>query len=214
MSVFSTRLSGEDLSLTRGERMLFRNLSVDVMPHEALILRGANGVGKTSLLRILAGLTRADEGKLLLDSAPLSPLSTAHRATTRYVSHANELKDDLTAEENLHDQLAIDAIQSTHETRLAALNRVGLLTRRHVSARKLSLGQKRRVGIAKLLLCDKPIWLLDEPTNALDDAGVALLLTIIDAHLAKGGAAVIATHLPIALTATTRELVMREAVAA
>jgi heme exporter protein A len=206
----SVKLRGENLSLTRGERTLFRDLSVDVIPHQALVLRGANGVGKTSLLRILAGLTRSDVGGLFVDGNPLAPLSASHRAITRYMSHANELKDDLTAEENLHDQLLIDAIESTIETRLDALNRVGLLARRHVSARKLSLGQKRRVGIAKLLLCDKPIWLLDEPTNALDDAGVALLLTTLDAHLAKGGAAVIATHLPITLKAMTSELVMTE----
>jgi heme exporter protein A len=203
-------LHANALSLSRGERSLFADLSFTVRAGEALILRGPNGVGKTSLLRVLAGLTVADKGQLTWQTTTLKPLSATQRAIARYVGHANQLKDELTAEENLADQLALDGIDCSHESRLEALNQVGLLQRRHVPARKLSQGQKRRIGIAALLRCDKALWLLDEPTNALDSEGVTLLLEAVDARLARGGLAVIASHLPMPLRAVTHELQMQE----
>ncbi len=203
-------LEARSLTLIRGERSLFQALSFEVQPGEALILRGPNGVGKTSLLRVLAGLARADEGAFFLNDMKLNPLSAAHRAAMLYVGHANALKDEFSAEENLTDQLALDAIVSSRETRLDALRRVGLLMRRHVAGRKLSQGQKRRIGIARLMLNDRPVWLLDEPTNALDHEGVALLLQTVDQHLAGGGIAVIATHLSLPVQSPTHELMMQE----
>ena len=210
MSLMALALTADKLTLNRGERCLFVDLSFNVNQGEALILRGANGVGKTSLLRVLAGLTVPDSGTIRLNDATLKPLSESSRQHIHYVGHANQLKDELTAEENLHDMLAIDAVATTLEVRLDGLNRVGLLKQRQVLAKKLSQGQKRRIGIANLLLNQKPIWLLDEPTNALDAAAVALMLSTIDNHLVNGGLCVIATHLPLALNQPSRELTLTE----
>jgi heme exporter protein A len=206
----SLTLSVDKLTLTRGERCLFADLSFSVNQGEALILRGANGVGKTSLLRVLAGLTVPDSGAIRLNDANLGPLSPLSRKHIHYVGHANQLKDELTTEENLRDMLVIDVVTTTHDVRLDALNRVGLLKQRKVLAKKLSQGQKRRIGIANLLLNQKPIWLLDEPTNALDTDAVALMLATIDNHLVNGGLTVIATHLPLSLNQPSRELTLTE----
>ncbi len=203
------RLEARSLTLFRGERALFRDLSFAVNAGEALILRGPNGVGKTSLLRVMAGLVLADGGEFFMDEQP--PLSAAHRAATLYVGHANALKDEFSAEENLADQLALDVIHATRAQHLDALQRVGLLARRRVAARKLSQGQKRRISVARLLLSERPLWLLDEPTNALDETGVVLFLQTVDVHLARGGLAVIATHLTLPLRGNVRELVMQQA---
>ena len=208
----ATLLRAADLTLKRGERFLFADLSFAVLPGEALILRGPNGVGKTSLLRLLAGLAVADAGEVYLNEQKLAMLSPMHRAAVLYVGHANALKDELSAEENLADQLALDTIATSLAVRLETLKQVGLLDRRQVAGRKLSQGQKRRIGMARLLLSDRKLWLLDEPTNALDDAGVALLLQTVDAHLTRGGIAVIATHLTLPLQGRVKELVMQEAV--
>ncbi len=214
MSFTTLALSAKVITLKRGERDLFVDLSFSVNAGEVLVLRGANGVGKTSLLRVIAGLTVPDSGKLELNDAILKPLSELSRNHIHYVGHANQLKDDLTAEENLADALAVDAVATSIETRLDALNQVGLLKQRHVLGKRLSQGQKRRIGIAILLLNQKPIWLLDEPTNALDDAAVTLMCSVVDSHLARGGLCVIATHLSLALHKPTRELLMRELMAA
>jgi heme exporter protein A len=208
-------VSCREITLTRGTRLLFRDLSVSVEAGTALILRGPNGVGKTSLLRIIAGLTSPDAGDVALNGAVVNGLCATRRDAILYAGHANQLKDDLTALENLRAQIALDAVldavaTNDHE-QLAALESVGLQSRRHVLACRLSQGQKRRIGLARLMLCGKPIWLLDEPTNALDQDGVALFEQILEAHLARGGIAILATHLQLAISAANAELVMQEA---
>ncbi|MFN5542885.1 MAG: heme ABC exporter ATP-binding protein CcmA [Betaproteobacteria bacterium] len=197
-------LVAQGLSLSRGVRQLFVGLNLSVMPGSATILRGPNGVGKTSLLRVLAGLTVPDEGNIAIGGEVTTALSLMARQTVLYIGHANALKDELTTDENLSTQLALDGQSVRPEVRLDALRSVGLWDRRNVQGRRLSQGQKRRIGLARLWVNigrqGKRVWLLDEPTNALDQAGASLFMDIIDAQLASGGAAVIATHLPLELS--------------
>lgn len=203
-------LRAENLTLSRGSRPLFTQLGFLIKSGEALILRGANGSGKTSLLRVLAGLTQADEGMIFFDESMCKTASVQLRSNALYLGHANALKDDLTTAENLADALSFDGVTATEGKQADALEQVGLSSRRHLLARQLSQGQKRRIGLARLVLADKPLWLLDEPTNALDADGVALFTRIIDEHLLAGGMACIATHLSIQIDAQTRELRLDE----
>lgn len=207
----STRplLRCDTLALSRGPRLLFEEVSLSLNAGEAIVLRGPNGVGKTSLLRLIAGLTAPDAGEVAVAGHVVRGLCARRRDHILYMGHANQLKDELTARENLIAQLDMDAISPSAEEILHALDAVGLLTRRDVFARRLSQGQKRRITLARLTLSPKPLWLLDEPTNALDADGVALFESILDAHLAAGGAAVLATHLALSIRAPFRELQMQ-----
>jgi heme exporter protein A len=200
----SHELKALNLSFTRGPRLLFQDLSFNVKAGEALVLRGANGSGKTSLLRVLAGLTKPDGGHATWDGDPVP------RGIAIYQGHANALKDDFTAAENLADALAFDGVAVSNDDQAQAMEKVGLAERHHVLARRLSQGQKRRVGLARLLLANKLLWLLDEPTNALDAEGVALFEGIVNTHLAQGGMACIATHLPLAFGNAGRDLMLGE----
>ena len=204
-------LAAHDLRLERGARSILTGLSFDIESGQALILRGANGSGKTSLLRILAGLTLPDAGAVIWNGAKLKALSATWRNAALYLGHTNALKDDFTAEENLLDALSIDGITADHAAQLAALEKVGLADHRHLLARRLSQGQKRRVGLARLSLAlshktHKPLWLLDEPTNALDANGVALFSSLMRDHLESGGIACIATHLVLDLASPVIEM--------
>ena len=203
-------LRAKNLTLTRGGRPLFCNLDFAISRGEALIVRGANGSGKTSLLRVLAGLTIADKGVISWGDTIWKSASPAQRANVLYLGHANALKDELTAAENLADGLNFDGVAVSMANQHLALERVGLALRRDLQARRLSQGQKRRIGLARLLLAQKMIWLLDEPTNALDAGGVALFTEIVDEHLARGGMACIATHLTMQMKAPVRELNLAE----
>lgn len=204
-------LVANGLRLARGSRPIFDGVSFSVVSGQALILRGTNGSGKTSLLRILAGLTLPDAGSVMWDGEKLTALSARWRGTALYLGHTNALKDDLSAQENLVDALSIDGVKASQPAQLDALEKVGLLERRFVLARRLSQGQKRRVGLARLSLAciqmpHKSLWLLDEPTNALDKSGVSLFTRLIGDHLDRGGIACIATHLSLNLPASATEL--------
>ena len=204
-------LAAHDLRLDRGARTIIGGLSFVIEAGQVLILRGANGSGKTSLLRILAGFTLPDAGVIKWNGELLKALSPTWREAALYLGHINALKDDLSAHENLVDALAIDGISTTPAAQLQALDKVGLLDCRGVMARRLSQGQKRRVGLARLSLAltdapHKRLWLLDEPTNALDADGVLLFTNLIRAHLERGGIACIATHLALDLALPVKEI--------
>lgn len=206
-------LSVNGLTLLRGSRHLFTNLTWTLDSGQALILRGANGSGKTSLLRVLAGLTVADEGEMRWKGDRWTALCAGQRASSLYLGHTNAVKEELTAAENLAEALAFDGVSVSSVVQAQALEAVGLADRLHLPVRRLSQGQKRRIGLARLALARKPLWLLDEPTNALDMEAVALFSKTVDAHLQQGGLACIATHLPLAIAATVNELVLGEVVA-
>lgn len=173
-----------DLAVSRGGLVVLAGLGFTLSPGRALILRGPNGVGKTTLLRTLAGLQPAVAGEM---SVPPESLA--------YASHADGLKAVLTVEENLAFWARIYGTGEV-ETALREMNLGALRDRR---AANLSAGQKRRLGLARLLVTGRPIWVLDEPTVSLDVASVALFAGVVRGHLAAGGSALIATHIDLGL---------------
>lgn len=191
------------LTCQRGEALLFRDLDFTVEAGEALVVRGANGSGKTSLLRILAGVAAPVSGEVYWRG-------NAGRAgrcrETAYLGHTAPLKDELSVIENLSFALALDAIQVNREAVLGAIKTVGLAARRNLPVRNLSQGQRRRIGLARLTLTERPLWLLDEPLTALDTAGITLFCEALDRHLGGGGLAVLSTHQVLPLSGRVREL--------
>jgi len=182
-------------------------VSFEVAAGEWLAVRGANGSGKTTLLRCVAGLTRADRGSVSWDRAPTTSDSEAFRHELLYAGHLPGIKDDLSAEENVEGALRLRGRAPSPEATRAALAEVGLEKRRHLPARRLSAGQRRRIGLARLALDTGKCWILDEPLTALDDEGQALFARLLRSHVERGGLAIVSTHQPLALP-PTRELVL------
>ena len=175
----------------RGERLLFAALDLHVAAGSIAWLRGANGRGKTTLLRTIAGLSKPAAGRIERRGAAAS-------WPCLYLAHANALKDDLSAAESLRFLLRLADLDHGDEHVDAALTRVGMAGRRHAPVRTLSQGQRRRVALARLAAAAGPaLWLLDEPYDALDDDGVALLDGILAEHAGRGGIVVLTSHLPL-----------------
>jgi heme exporter protein A len=194
------KLIAEGLASIRGGRTLFASLSFAVGAGEALLLLGPNGSGKTTLIRTLAGLLAPAAGRVHLEGgdAERSVGEQCH-----YVGHLNALKSSLTVEENATFWCRF--LGGGRDGLDNALAPFGLAALRDIPAAYLSAGQKRRLGLARLLLAERPIWLLDEPTVSLDTAAQAALGGIVEGHLAKGGLVVAATHVPLGLS-NAREL--------
>jgi heme exporter protein A len=178
----------------RGGRALFEALDFAVPAASAMIVVGPNGSGKTTLLRALAGMTEAGIRHIAWNAQPVSVRSAAWRSQLAYVGHKTGHKDELTAAENLELACALDGSGTTDADRSRVLGEVGLATRGALPVKRLSQGQKQRLTLARLALSSRPLWLLDEPAAALDADARTLLGAILGRHLARGGAAVIATH--------------------
>ena len=190
------RLSAMQISLERGGRLLFHDLSFSVDSGQALVVVGPNGAGKSSLLRTLAGLLSLNDGTFALDGgdAEASVGEQAH-----YLGHADGLKGALTAGENLAFWAGVLGADARRDAWLPTLERLGLAHVADFPVRALSAGQKRRVALARLNVARRPIWLLDEPTTALDVAAQALFARLMGEHLASGGLIVSSTHAPLGL---------------
>jgi len=188
-------LNVSGLACSRGERRLFTDVGFSLEAGEWLHVQGENGSGKTSLIRLLVGLSPADAGAILWrdERAP----SVEFRRDLIYLGHHAAVKEDLTPLENLRLAAALDGIAIDERAAMAALIRLGLRGREELPVRVLSAGQKRRVLLARLLTRPAVLWVLDEAFNALDVAAVQLLGDLIAEHLAGGGMAVLTSHQPL-----------------
>ncbi|VTZ48603.1 heme exporter subunit; ATP-binding component of ABC superfamily [Methylocella tundrae] len=196
------RLSASRLSVERGGRVIFSDLSFALQDGESLVVTGRNGAGKSTLLRALAGLLPLAQGELSLDGACDESISEQ----THYIGHADALKGALTVVENLEFHAALLDCGRGGIAPSAALAEFGLGHVAHLPSTYLSAGQKRRAALAKLLVARRPIWLLDEPTTALDAASQSLMTAIMAAHVSDGGLIIAATHAKLHLAARELQL--------
>jgi len=194
------------LECTRGDRTLFRGLSFSVAPAQLLHLAGANGAGKTSLLRILCGLLSPAHGEVRWSGRPIASTREEYAAQLLYIGHANALKDELTALENLEIGGTLAGRRCTPAAALGALEELGVGRCAQLPVRALSQGQRRRVSLARLALGAAGggehaarLWILDEPFAALDTAAVTHLENLIASHVTAGGMVVLTTHQPMAV---------------
>ena len=190
-------LSAHDLTCVRGERLLFSGLDLAVGAGEWLHVRGENGSGKTSLLRMLAGLAQPAEGEIRWCGRPVSEVGQEYRSDMLFLGHHTAVKEELTALENLDLSAALDGYELPPSDSAAALRRFGLKGREDLPVRFLSAGQKRRVLLARLVTRMAKLWVLDEPFTALDTKAVDMLSALVGEHLAAGGMAILTSHQPM-----------------
>jgi heme exporter protein A len=194
-------LEADNLGCTRGDRRLFSGLNFSVQPGELIELRGANGSGKTSLLRILCGLADPAEGEVRWLGKSIRSLGEEYSGLVAYLAHQNGVKDELSALENLRIACGVAGNALRPSAAQAILDQVGLSRQQNLPARSLSAGQRRRVALARLLTSKARVWILDEVLTSLDETAVRLSRRFIGEHLSKGGLAIIATHQELALEA-------------
>jgi len=199
-------LRAEGLAYRRGDHSLFAGLNLELAAGESIWLRGHNGRGKTSLLRLLAGLAQPDAGRVTWGDVALS--EAQEFATQRvYIAHANGLKDDLTAFESLQFLAALHGRHAAPPAVSRALARLAMTRRERAPVRTLSQGQRRRVALARLAMEDAAgLWVLDEPYDALDVDGIRIVNELLEQHLARGGSVVLTSHQPLSLTGVTPRL--------
>ena len=194
-------LEAVDLHCARGERRLFSALSFTLRGGELLRIAGANGAGKTSLLRIACGLLEPTLGEVRWAGENIRRLQEEFWRQLVYIGHANAIKDDLTAAENLHVACTLAGVRVQPARIDEALRRLGLAGCQNLPARVLSQGQRRRVALARLPLSEAmPLWILDEPFAALDAAAVECVQNLIAEHLSRGAGVILTTHFEARIT--------------
>jgi heme exporter protein A len=192
-----------NLSCSRGNKPLFADVSFELKAGQALHLEGDNGVGKTSLLRIVCGLSPADAGEVCWHDKTIQHNAAAFRSALFYLGHGLSLKEELTALENLMSDAAVSGRTLSEAQALVALARMGLRGREHL----MSQGQKRRTALARLLASQAPLWVLDEPFVALDVKAVDGLRGLLAEHVTNGGMVLFTSHQPVALSTANGSLV-------
>ncbi|MDD5297360.1 MAG: cytochrome c biogenesis heme-transporting ATPase CcmA [Rhodocyclaceae bacterium] len=199
-------LSASGLACVRGDRRLFSDVAFSLSPGEWLHVEGENGAGKTSLLRIVAGLLHAAEGEIRWGGTPVDDVRDEYHEALLYLGHAPAIKEDMTPLENLRTSAAVAGRRLDESAAFAALGRIGLKGREELPARFLSQGQKRRVALARLLVSGAKLWVLDEPFVALDVAAVAMLGGLIGEHLEQDGMVLLTSHQEMKLSGRARSL--------
>ncbi len=187
------KLEAKQLSLSRGNRPLFRNLNISLMAGELVFIEGPNGAGKSSLLKLLAGLFIPDKGHISWENRRQTTLSE----DIAYLGHKDGLRKALTPIENIDYQLSLANVVVASNKIAEILDTLALGSMQHLQCSKLSAGQKRKVALAALFLKNKPLWILDEPFTALDAVSTALCQGLLAQHLAQGGMVVMASHNPL-----------------
>jgi heme exporter protein A len=192
---------GQNLSCMRGERLVFSGLDFTVKPGSVLVLSGNNGSGKTSLLRVMAGLTHPIAGELAWHDGSVADNPERHHNRINFVGHLNAVKAVLSVYENLKIWASLNG--GTNKTISVALKKMGLEGLENTPGQYLSAGQKRRLSLARLVASHTKLWLLDEPTIALDPASVEALRDLITEHRNSGGMTIIANNVDLKIKDTT-----------
>lgn len=187
-------LNFENLTFERNNQVVLSNVSHKVHTGELLQVCGANGSGKSTLLRILAGLIEPQEGDVLWCDQSIFQQKEFYQQQLHYLGHQNGIKPNLTVYENIKLNYALQGLEINLPSVNYALEKMGLAKILHVQGQNLSAGQLRRLGLIKLFLNHKPLWILDEPTTALDSQTQAIFSELVKEHLKKDGMAIIATH--------------------
>ncbi len=194
-------LQGINLECIRGDRKLFSKVNFTLNSGELMQVQGPNGSGKTSLLRMLCGLSNPATGEILWNGTAIRTRDNDYFAMLTYIGHLSGTKDDLTVIENLQISSALAGFEVDIEEARDALDRMGMTGRDQLPVKVLSQGQRRRVALARLLVCRTTLWILDEPLVALDVAAVKLIQGFLEQHLQQGGMVIMTTHQEIDIQA-------------
>jgi len=192
-------LEARVLAAQRGRATLFSGVDFSLRGGEALVVQGPNGSGKTTLLRIVAGLTMPSAGEVRLRGDAMRAFDAPLRNVVAFNGHAPALKDELSAFENLDAWTSLQGSPMSRDQIAASLDNVALSRRQRLPVRVLSQGQRRRIGLARLALCDRALWILDEPLTALDAEAIGMLGALLARHLAASGICIAASHQPLPL---------------
>jgi len=190
-------LEVSNLACTRGDLRLFSGLSFALGPGQIMQIQGANGSGKTSLMRTLCGFITPDEGDIAWGGMKIGDLGEDYYAELLYLGHMNAIKDELNALENLRISAGLSGMDLDDKESLSALRRLGLRGKELLPAKVLSQGQRRRVALARLLVSNAKLWILDEPLAALDVGAVELVQDLMSEHLKDQGMVIFTTHQPL-----------------
>ncbi len=197
-------LQGINLACVRGDRRLFKEVNFTLEAGGLMQVHGPNGSGKTSLLRMLCGLSNPALGEITWGGTSIRVLGSEYFANQTYIGHLSGTKDDLTVLENLRISSALAGVRISERQARDALMHMGLNGREFLPAKVLSQGQRRRVALARLLVCKTKLWILDEPLAALDVMAVQLIQKLLEQHLAEKGLVVMTTHQEIDVTAASK----------
>jgi heme exporter protein A len=205
MNTAADGLNVEKVHVWRGDRHVLKGVSLNLRPRQLLHVSGPNGTGKTTLLRVVCGLLRPEQGLVSWLGKSISGIRVEYQAALAYASHEPALKGDLTALENLRFSVGLKRRVTAAELR-ACLDRTGVAACADLPARVLSAGQRRRVAMARVLAMSASLWLLDEPFTNLDAAGTDLMTGLLQSHVERGGAALVVAHHDLKMDVDLRRL--------